>query len=440
MRRMKSWKQWTALGVLCLLLVGATMAGYYKRTRPIVLEFGMFAGSNWGVANANSYVIIDKAVAQFEQTHNNVKVHYYSGIPKDDYSEWFSRKLLSGKAPDVFMVLSSDFNQFSSMGVMKNLDELMQEDEGFQTENFFRTALDTGRYNGGQYALPYEIVPTLMFVNKSLLLSEGIQVPSEDWTWNDLYAICKQVTKDTDGNGTLDRFGTLNYNWRDVVTTNGVGLFDVDGKQANFTDDRVVDAIKFSKQIYEVNQGQKVTQEDFDNGNVAFMPLLFAEYRTYKTYPYKIKKYTNFQWDCITLPAGKNGGNTSEVDALLMGINSRTEHEKLAWEFLKLLTYNEKIQLDIFRYSQGASVLKAVTNSTQVEEILQEDMEEGERIIDHELLSRVIEEGSIVPKFTKYDDAIALAENEVNKILESDSSIDRTLKFIQRTVSRFLTQ
>ena len=40
-----------------LLLAGGL---YYAKTRPVVLEFGMFTGSNWNVANANSFVIIDK--------------------------------------------------------------------------------------------------------------------------------------------------------------------------------------------------------------------------------------------------------------------------------------------------------------------------------------------------------------------------------------------
>ena len=67
----------------------------------------------------------------------------------------------------------------------------------------------------------------------------------------------------------------------------------------------------------------------------------FAEYRTYKTYPYKIKRYANFQWDCITMPAGTKGDNLSQVETLLMGISSSTGEEELAWEFLKLLTYDE---------------------------------------------------------------------------------------------------
>lgn len=81
-----------------------------------------------------------------------------------------------------------------------------------------------------QYALPYECVPTLMFVNKTLLEAEGIPVPENDWTWEDFYSICAQVTRDTDGSGTIDQFGSYGYTWLDALAANGAALFDEDGQ------------------------------------------------------------------------------------------------------------------------------------------------------------------------------------------------------------------
>ncbi|NLK27124.1 MAG: extracellular solute-binding protein [Clostridiales bacterium] len=338
------------------------------------------------------------------------------------------------------MILSNDFNQLASLGVMKNLDELIHRDQAFSKEEYFSTTLLSGEYRGIQYALPYETVPTLMFVNKTLLEKEGIAVPDSDWTWEDLYHICKIITKDLDGDGRLDQFGTYNYDWQDAVFTNGTILFDEYDMKINLANDKVINAVKYTKQLYELNQGQKVTQEDFDSGKVAFMPLPFSDYRTYKTYPYKIKKYLNFQWDCITLPAGENGGNISEVNTLLMGISDKTKNEKLAWEFLKLLTYDKEIQMDIFRYSQGASVLKEVTRSKEAEVILQEYMEESEKVIDNELLSRVIEQGTIAPKILKYKEAVAIATSEIQGIIENDKNIDSSLKILQRKINQYLKQ
>jgi len=418
-----------------VLLVGAYL---YQKNKVTVLEVGIFAGSNWDVANANSYVIIDKAIEKFEAEHKNVKVHYYSGIRKEDYSEWFSRQLLRGKEPDVFMVLGEDFNQFAEIGIMKDLETLMVTDPEFQADNYYTATLHAGQYGGRQYALPYETVPTLMFVNKSLLNKEGMLVPDNDWTWDDLYEISKKVTKDTDGDGILNQFGTYNYGWMEAAYSNGAELFDENGTESYFNDDKVTEAVRFAKQITELNQMQKVTRDDFDSGNVAFMPLPFTEYRTYKTYPYKIKKYTKFQWDCITLPAGKEGDNTSVINTLLIGISNRTNKEKLAWEFLKLLTYDEEIQMDLFRYSQGVSVLKSVTESKETEEILQADMEKNEKFIDNALVSSVIENGVVTPKFPKYEDTILMADNEISRIIEDDDNIENSMRILQRQISEYL--
>ena len=432
-------KAFACLAVLgtALLLCGAAWAGRQKET---ILEFGMITGSNWDVANANSFVIIDQAIERFETEHPGVKIHYYSGVRKDDYSEWFSRKLLAGKEPDVFMVLGTDFNQFSSMGVMKNLEPLMEKDPDFDEEKYFSSSLRSGQYGEVQYALPYETVPTLMFVNKTLLAKEGIAMPNPDWNWDTMYSICQKTTKDLDGDGVLDQFGCYNFGWMDAVYSNGGEIFEADGKESNFTDEKVVESIQFVRRLNDLYQGQKVTQEDFNAGNVVFMPLTFAEYRTYKTYPYKIKRYANFQWDCITMPAGYQGGNLSQVDSLLIGISAHTKHEQLAWEFLKLLTYDDKIQTEIFRSSQGASVLKKVTESKEMESIVQEDMEESDTVISGRLLGRIIEEGQIEPQFKRYEQALALADSEIGQILENDETIDSSLKILQRSVNSYLQQ
>lgn len=431
------------IGVLLGTAVLAAVAGgvaYASGEREVVLEFGMFTGSYWDVANANSFTIIDQAIETFEAAHPGVRIHYYSGVDKDDYSEWFSRKLLRNETPDVFMVLGSDFHQFTSMGILKDLGPLMAADDTFDESAYFTSAFVSGQYDGTQYALPYETVPTLMFVNQTLLNKEGITVPDENWTWEEFYKICRQVTQDINGDGILDQFGTYNYGWLEAAHSNGADLFNQGGTQSYFGDEKTVQAVKFIAQLQELYQGQTVTQEDFNAGKVAFMPLTFAEYRTYKTYPYKIKRYSNFQWDCITMPAGSQGDNISQVDTLLMGISANTRQTQLAWEFLKLLTCDPAIQTEIFRQSQGASALKSVTGSRQVEAILQEDMDEGDRVISGALLSRVIEEGCIEPQFKKYEQAMSLANSKINTLLDADNVVDSEMKILQHEVDAYLQQ
>lgn len=435
---MKLNKKNMAVLVAALLCIAGLVIYGQNIRRPQVLEFGMFGDSYWEVANADGYVIIDKAIKKFEKLHPEIKIHYYSGIPKDDYEEWLARKILKGDAPDVFMILSEDFSHMVSLGLLENLDKEIQEDKSVEIRDYYETSLEAGKIDDRQYALPYETVPTLMFVNKTLLEKEGIPVPDADWSWDDLYRICKKVTKDLDGDERLDQFGTYNYGWLEALYSNDGKIFDPQGKKCYLTSERTEESVRFIQRINELYQGEKVTRETFDAGNVAFMPLSFAEYRTYKTYPYKIKKYSDFQWDCITLPAGSMGDNISRVDSLLIGISSESRQKDMAWEFLKMLTNDREIQMELFRYSQGASVLKEVTNSKEAEEILKKDTEKSDKIIDHNLLNQVIMNGRVVKEFPKYKEAMALAEGEVSKLYDSSTNVESALKITQRMVTNLL--
>ena len=435
---MKLNKKNMAVLVAALLCIAGLVIYGQNIRRPQVLEFGMFGDSYWEVANADGYVIIDKAIKKFEKLHPEIKIHYYSGIPKDDYEEWLARKILKGDAPDVFMILSEDFSRMVSLGFLENLDKEIQEDKSVEIRDYYETSLEAGKIDDRQYALPYETVPTLMFVNKTLLEKEGVPVPDADWSWDDLYRICKKVTKDLDGDGRLDQFGTYNYGWLEALYSNDGKIFDPQGKKCYLTSERTEESVRFIQRINELYQGEKVTRETFDAGNVAFMPLSFAEYRTYKTYPYKIKKYSDFQWDCITLPAGSMGDNISRVDSLLIGISSESRQKDMAWEFLKMLTNDREIQMELFRYSQGASVLKEVTNSKEAEEILKKDTEKSDKIIDHNLLNQVIMNGRVVKEFPKYKEAMALAEGEVSKLYDSSTNVESALKITQRMVTNLL--
>ena len=358
---------------------------------------------------------------------------------KDDYSEYISQKALNGELPDVFMVLPEDFNTFSSVGLLKDLDFLMDGDTGFDVKDFYEGSYDAGEFNGSQYALPYESVPTLMFVNKTLLEREGIQIPENQWTWEDFYDICQKVTKDTDGDGRIDQFGVYDYDWKDAVYSNGGRIFDQSGTECNITAEAVENAVLFTRRVRELSGYQNPTSNDFDTGKIAFRPMKFSEFRTYKPYPWKINKYFDFQWDCIRLPQGPDGKNETSMDHLLMGISSGTKHDQMAWEFLKMLTYNKDTQRKLFQYSQGVSPLKSVTNSEETERILREDMGE-DTVVKVQLLNEVMGQAVETQKFRSYDTVLQFLDNEINRLMEKDDNFDENILDIKGQADDMLNE
>lgn len=424
--------------IICILLALGCLLFVVWRPQKITLKIGIFAGSNWDVPNGDCYQIIDQVIERFEKKYPTIHVEYESGIVKDDYSQWLSSQYLKGEEPDVFMILSEDFNTLSALGALKNLDDFIQKDEQFDKDDYYESALNTGKYHQNQYALPYESNPTLMFVNKTLLKKENIDIPDNQWTLDDFYEICKLVTKDTNNDGQIDQYGCYHYDWLDSIYSHEVNLFDDDGDQCYLSQESVKNALSFVQKLTELNLGHVVTSQDFDTGKVAFAPMSFAEYLTYKPYPYKVKKYSQFEWDCVKMP-GITATTGSEVSSLMMGISSRTSHEEKAWEFLKMLTYGQEAQESLFRYSQGISSLKTVLQSSSALNMLSEE-KLGDTQVDLSLLNVVMQNTFSQNQFRKYNSALSMMDTQIQNMINNGEDLDLSLMSLQNEVNEFLKE
>lgn len=439
----KGEKRYTVRAGLCAFLLALIwmiasdtykmLPGFYEN----VIRIGVFSDSYWGVQNGYSYKLLEDAIAKFEEQHPGVRVEYVSGIIKEDYPEWLSGQMMAGRTPDLFFVPGEHFNDFAEAGVLEDLTPFIEKDGEFSPERYYTSAYEYGNYEGVQYALPYECAPKLMFVNKSILKRERLAMPDNQWTWEDFYRICREVTKDTDGNGTVDQFGTVGYTWEDAFDSNGVTLFDERGTECYLTDEKAKAAISFIGKMEELNQGYNVSSREFALGNVAFQPMLFSEYRAYKSYPLSIKKYSGFEWDCVPMPAGPQGSNISRLDTLTLAMSTSTVHSQKAWELMKFLTGDEKLQSEIFYYSEGVPVLRAVVESEENQRFFVEnsDSGNGEKL---SMLSDAVEQAVVIPRFHDYDGAVAEADRAVRAILEGNSNINMETIIQNRNVNRYL--
>ena len=355
--------------LVLLILLGALLTLFLVQSRQKkILRLGVYAGSSWDVPSGKDYQFLDSVIKRFEKAHPNVDVQYETGILKEDYSSWLSKKIVEGKQPDVFMVPENDFSMLAASGAFKSLDSLLSKKD---VAAYYPVSYQAGLYQGHSYALPIESNPVMMCVNKDLLEKEGVSIPDSNWTLEDLYAICQKVTKDTNGDGLIDQYGITDYTWKQALVAYNGHLRNQSG--VNVDSAEMHQALSFISKLDSLNQRYKVTSNDFDEGKVAFYPMSLAQYRTYKPYPYHVAKYSRFSWTCIPMPAAKAGIPATQVKTSLFAMSSKTKQDKLAWEFMKLLCQNQKNQQELFEKSQGTSVLLSVVKSSQTKKILQAD-------------------------------------------------------------------
>lgn len=428
--RKHGWLVPLLAAALALCLGGAVYAG--TNGGHAVLTIGVYAGSYWGTPNGDCYQVLDNAIARFEAEHPGVKAEYVSGISTSSYSEWLAQQILKGTEPDLYFVLPEDFDLLVSSGALERLDGYMAADPSFDPSAYYEPCLHTGASGGAQYALPYESVPTMMFVNRTLLEDNGIEMPDNDWTWEDFYRICARVT-DVESR----RFGVYDYSWVNALYANGAALFSEDGGACFLTDGKVRDAILFVKQLHELTGGYTVTAQDFDLGRVAFRPFLFSEYRAYQPYPWRVKKYSGFEWDCVCMPAGPQGGNISQLDTMLLGLSARGSRKELAWELLKLLSCDEAIQTELYAYSHGISPLRGVAESDEMLSQLHETIP-GSVSFDREAIRDIMSTAAPVPKFSGCEQAMTMAQSAVAQVMNDEETLTSRLLSAQREINIYL--
>lgn len=423
---------WLTVAIVCASLV----MNYCFTTLPIpcTLKLGIFSTSNWNVPQSETYVQIDALIERFEEANPGVYVEYVSGIIKKDYSDWLNDQIVRGECPDVFLILDDDFNLLSETGALMNLDCFLDADGIDPGTLIFENALQAGNYKGVQYALPLECNLDLMFVNIDLLKQADIPLPQQDWTIDDLLAICEKITADTDEDKIVDQFGLSNYDWQNMIEASDLELFDANGARINLNDEIFSHLIETYTLLQKYTASSYLAGEtkSFDSGSVAFSPLSFAEYQTYQPYPWKLKKYSTFNWTALPMPSMTRDGKRGTLNTLLMGISGSTRRPREAWKLLSSFVLDEQSQEDLMQVSSGFSPLKNVTRTMEVET-------PDSFSVNH--LEWSIERSKKSPKFKKFEHAMSLLDGAINQIIRVNED-ERQLLLLecQKDINNYLEE
>jgi len=397
-----------------------------------VIRIGIYSGNEWGVPQIDVYRIYDEAIKLFEQENPGVVVEYRSGTLMDDYSEWLAQKILKGEEPDVFIVLEEDFNTLSSIGMLEPLNKYMNEEPSFMYQDFYKKAMEAGTYNGKQYAMPFQIVPTFMIVNETLLKKNNLEVPKNDWTLESFLTMCETLTKDTNQDGINDQFGSIGYGWDNIYYAAN-GTFQVGNKAIEvYDEEKLKKAIEFSKDLYTFNNGQIVPPYAFDQGLVGFKPFSLAEFRAYKPYPYKVKKYSDFVWGPITFPGLNQDTSIGKLYTVQWGMSSRTNNKDLSWKFIEFMANDDEVQQMVWDYTYALPTKIEVTNEACSQDEMLKD------VLDPGFLELVIDSSVIEPTFKKYQNLIEAMDIRIKVDIMEGKSIQEIIRRVREEADSML--
>ena len=183
----------------------------------------------------------------------------YPTITLELVPEFDSQKLLTGFAseqvPDLLWMGRQDVSSWAARGVLAPLDDFLA-DGRINLDEIYPSAIEDVKYEDKTYALPQFMDVRAMYVNLDALAETGTAIESlNTGDWDQLEQLGAALVK---RNGdAVERWGFDHKMQGDTLwlwaKANGADLLNEDASEANFTDDKAVEALDWG---YRVSQGQ----------------------------------------------------------------------------------------------------------------------------------------------------------------------------------------
>lgn len=283
-------------------------------------------------------------VDSFNQSQSDIEATIIPVSEEEDLVTRLSTDIAGGRAPDVFFANYRYVDSFVTKGLLESVQGKLDSSTAFKADDFYPVAMEAFNFDGQQYCLPFNASSLVVYYNKDLFESAGLEAPSPDWTWNDMVGDAKSLTGLAPvGGGASDEDTTSGIGVdpqlirvAPFILSNGGELADdvVNPTKLTLTSPPAIEAMQAFLDlgtVGEVTPSEAQMESEgveslFANGRLG----MIMESR--KVVP-GFRNITGFDWDVAPLPQFKEPMSILHSDGYCMTKGS--EHPAEAWTFLE---------------------------------------------------------------------------------------------------------
>ncbi len=217
-----------------LLVLGAVappvvlVTGCGSRTDGLTLRI-----TSWQSPEENAIDAVE--FRSFEAAHPGVHIVNDPVSNNAEYREKVLTSIGAGSPPDVFLLDGIDVAAFAARDVVLDLQPFAAR-VGVDLDQFFPNVVEPFRVRGTLLAFPKGFSPMVYYYNRDLFARAGLAEPKHGWTRDEFLAAVRALTRDTDGDGTVDQWGTTLdrrlYAWQAWLWSAGADVLTADGRHA----------------------------------------------------------------------------------------------------------------------------------------------------------------------------------------------------------------
>jgi multiple sugar transport system substrate-binding protein len=417
------------MAIVMFALVALSLPSIGYTASPVVVRF-------WNGIGPPEAEVLSEFVKEFNEKHAG---QYRVEETMMKWDTLYSKLLIdfrTGNQPDLLTFHQPALKQYSTLGVLQDLDDLVAE-LGIDGQEYVSTAWDGTVIDGKRYAVPMDMHPWALYYNRDLFREAGLpdRGPVD---MKEFMEFAQKLTKDIDGDGKPDQWG-FSYEYNGAVPhrflisllgQKGKSLLSDDNQQAVFDTDDTREALQF---MYDLVYKYKVTPERetdpqgaFRRGVVGMIldgPWSIAEFRDTEGLDYMTSPMPIFY---------DQAGTWGSSHTLVIPKNTKPAVQEAAVQFIGFVVkekgYNwaqKAGHLPIRKDILGSAEFKELKESQAFADSLEHmiyypPIVEYSRVFSHDPSSPLVKmTESVLLGKTDIATAMTLAQEEFNVILEA---------------------
>lgn len=234
----------------------------------------------------------------------------------DNYWTLLEAGASGGDMPDVFWMHSNTAQMYMENDILLDLTDYIEEDDSIQEDNYYEGVWNLYNSNGKQYALPKDHDTIALLYNKAIFDEYGVEYPTDDWTWKDMYEAAKKITEASNGDVYGVAMNTSNNQdgWYNLIYSYGGEVITDDHKGTTIGSDESKEGMEMMRQLLTVGAPQSVVAETgtdslFQSGKAAMITQGSWMINTF----YTAENYDDYAWAVLPY-ADRNGNGTCDSD------------------------------------------------------------------------------------------------------------------------------
>jgi multiple sugar transport system substrate-binding protein len=287
--------------------------------------------STWG--SVDEIATVKTLLAEFQRQNPDVPVTLIH-IP-DEYPHKLRLMAAGGAMPDVMFLENQTLAGFAAKGVLRDLDDRLQQDVELHEGDFFPASLTALRWQRQLFAVPRDVSNLVIYYNQDLFDKDGVGYPRANWTYDDMVAKAKQLTHGEQQFGM--GFSPFPIYWLPYIWSEGGDVMDAGMQHSTLLSEPTRRGLQ---RYHDLRHRWHVAPTEAQVGN-ARPSQLFAQGKVAMIVGGRwlvpgYRQKLGFRWDVAPFPRGQ-AGSVVDADASGWGISKQCREPDKAWRLIRFL-------------------------------------------------------------------------------------------------------